>query len=32
MYLLFEVGIVMSRILVPGHKEVEAQQTEQSDD
>ena len=32
MYLLFEVGIVMSRILVPGHKEVEAQQAEQSDD
>ena len=32
MYLLFEVGIVMSRILVPGHKEVEAQQAERSDD
>jgi sec-independent protein translocase protein TatC len=26
MYLLYEVGIILSRILVPGHKEVEAQQ------
>ena len=32
MYLLFEVGIVMSRILVPGYKEVEAQQAETPDD
>lgn len=29
-YLLFEVGIVMARIMVPGHKEVEAQQREGS--
>lgn len=28
-YLLFEVGIVFARIMVPGHKEVEAQQREQ---
>jgi sec-independent protein translocase protein TatC len=28
-YLLFEVGIVFARVLVPGHKEVEAQQREQ---
>jgi hypothetical protein len=32
MYLLFEVGIIMSKILVPGYKEVEAQKTENSDD
>ena len=30
MYVLFELGIFMSRILVPGHKEVEAQQGEQT--
>jgi sec-independent protein translocase protein TatC len=29
-YLLFEVGIIMARIMVPGHKEVEAQQREGS--
>ncbi len=29
MYALFEIGIVMSRLLVPGHREVEAQQREQ---
>jgi sec-independent protein translocase protein TatC len=29
MYLLFEAGIVMSRIMVPGHREVEQQQREQ---
>lgn len=29
-YLLFEVGIVMARVMVPGHKEVEAQQREGS--
>jgi sec-independent protein translocase protein TatC len=28
MYLLFEVGIIMSKILVPGYKEVEAQRAE----
>jgi len=28
-YILFEAGIVMARIMVPGHKEVEAQQKEQ---
>jgi len=28
-YLLFEAGIVMSRIMVPGHKEVEAQKKAQ---
>ena len=28
MYALFEIGIFMSRILVPGHREVEAQQGE----
>jgi sec-independent protein translocase protein TatC len=28
-YVLFEAGIVMARIMVPGHKEVEAQQREQ---
>ena len=28
-YILFEAGIVMARIMVPGHKEVEAQQREQ---
>lgn len=30
MYVLFELGIFMSKILVPGHREVEAQQGEQS--
>ena len=29
-YLLFEAGIIMARIMVPGHKEVEAQQREGS--
>jgi sec-independent protein translocase protein TatC len=29
-YILFEGGIVLSRIMVPGHKEVEAQQKESS--
>jgi sec-independent protein translocase protein TatC len=29
-YVLFEGGIVLSRIMVPGHKEVEAQQKESS--
>jgi sec-independent protein translocase protein TatC len=29
-YLLFEVGIIMARVMVPGHKEVEAQQREGS--
>lgn len=29
-YLLYEVGIVMSRLLVPGYKEVEAQRAEQA--
>lgn len=28
-YILFEAGIVMARIMVPGHREVEAQQSEQ---
>lgn len=28
-YILFEAGIVMARIMVPGHREVEAQQPEQ---
>jgi sec-independent protein translocase protein TatC len=28
-YILFEAGIIMSRVLVPGHREVEAQQREQ---
>ncbi|NGX17487.1 twin-arginine translocase subunit TatC [Wenzhouxiangella sp. XN24] len=28
-YILFEAGIVMARVMVPGHKEVEAQQKEQ---
>ena len=28
-YILFEAGIVMARVMVPGHKEVEAQQREQ---
>ena len=28
-YILFEAGIVMARLMVPGHKEVEAQQKEQ---
>ncbi|NNF51136.1 MAG: Sec-independent protein translocase subunit TatC, partial [Gammaproteobacteria bacterium] len=28
MYALFEIGIFMSRILVPGHREVEEQQRE----
>ncbi|NGP53828.1 twin-arginine translocase subunit TatC [Thioalkalivibrio sp. XN8] len=27
-YILFEAGIIMARIMVPGHKEVEAQQRE----
>jgi sec-independent protein translocase protein TatC len=27
-YILFEAGIIMSRIMVPGHREVEAQQRE----
>lgn len=27
-YILFEAGIVMARVMVPGHKEVEAQQSE----
>lgn len=31
-YILFEAGIVMARVMVPGHKEVEAQQQEQSKD
>lgn len=30
MYALFEIGIFMSRVLVPGHREVEAQHREQS--
>jgi sec-independent protein translocase protein TatC len=29
-YILFEAGIVMARVMVPGHKEVEAQQSESS--
>jgi sec-independent protein translocase protein TatC len=29
-YVLFEAGIVMARVMVPGHKEVEAQQSESS--
>lgn len=29
-YILFEAGIIMARVMVPGHKEVEAQQQEQS--
>lgn len=29
MYLLFEAGIVMARVLVPGHREVERQQEQQ---
>jgi len=29
-YILFEGGIIMARFMVPGHKEVEAQQQEQS--
>jgi len=29
-YILFEGGIIMARVMVPGHKEVEAQQQEQS--
>lgn len=29
-YILFEAGIVMARVMVPGHKEVEAQQREGS--
>lgn len=28
-YILFEAGIIMARVMVPGHKEVEAQQKEQ---
>jgi sec-independent protein translocase protein TatC len=28
-YILFEAGIILARIMVPGHKEVEAQQQEQ---
>ena len=28
-YILFEAGIILSRVMVPGHKEVEAQQQEQ---
>ena len=28
MYLLFEIGIVAARVLVPGYKEVEAQRRE----
>lgn len=28
-YILFEAGIVMARVMVPGHREVEAQQKEQ---
>lgn len=28
-YILFEAGIIMARIMVPGHREVEAQQPEQ---
>ncbi len=32
MYLLFEAGIIMSKVLVPGYKEVEAQKAENSDD
>lgn len=28
-YILFEGGIILSRVMVPGHKEVEAQQREQ---
>jgi sec-independent protein translocase protein TatC len=28
-YILFEAGIILSRVMVPGHKEVEAQQREQ---
>jgi len=27
-YALYEIGIIMSRIMVPGHREVEAQQTD----
>lgn len=30
MYALFEIGIIMSRFMVPGHREVEAQQREQT--
>ena len=29
-YILFEAGIIMARVMVPGHKEVEAQQREGS--
>jgi sec-independent protein translocase protein TatC len=29
-YILFEAGIVMARVMVPGHKEVEAQQKQGS--
>lgn len=29
-YILFEAGIIMARLMVPGHREVEAQQQEQS--
>lgn len=29
-YILFEAGIILARIMVPGHREVEAQQQEQS--
>jgi len=29
-YLLYEIGIVMARAMVPGHKEVEAQKAEQA--
>lgn len=31
-YLLYELGIVLARIVVPGHKEVEAQRAAQSED
>jgi sec-independent protein translocase protein TatC len=27
-YILYEAGIVMARVLVPGHREVEQQQSE----
>ena len=31
-YILFEAGIILARLMVPGHKEVEAQQEEQQPD
>jgi hypothetical protein len=32
MYLLFEAGIIMSRIIVPGYKEVEAQKSDRPEE